>query len=256
MNADHILVAVRAWIRRLDPDGVSPEERAALQGALGDQFDFRAREPIMQPNERSQFAVLILTGLAARKKDTGLGRRQIVSILAPGDLCSGGLALVLPMDYALVALSDGSGARLSAEALSDLQARMPRLMLALGRTLAEEAVITREWVVNMGARDGVARVAHLLCELRWRLEAVGVANPGQLPISQRDVAEAVGLSVVQTNRLLQRLRQTGLIDIGRRRIDICDPDRLAAVAAFDPHYLEVRDTAPGTLAWSGLQLSS
>jgi CRP-like cAMP-binding protein len=257
MSADDSLVAVQAWIRRLDPDGdFSTEELAALRGALGDRFDFRAREPITQPGERAQFAVLILEGLAARMKDTGRGRRQIVSILTPGDFCSGGLALALPMDYALVALSDGWAARISAEAMSGLQASMPHLMLALGRTLAEEAVITREWVVNMGARNGTARVAHLLCELRWRLEAVGVARSSCLPMSQRDIAEAVGLSLVQVNRVLQRLRRADLIDIGRGRIDIRDPERLAAAAAFDPHYLEVRDTAARSLAWSGLQLSS
>jgi CRP-like cAMP-binding protein len=257
MSADDSFVAVQAWIRRLDPDGdFTTEELAALKSALSDRFDFRAREPITQPGERSQFAVLILEGLAARIKDTGRGRRQIVSILTPGDFCSGGLALALPMDYGLLALSDGWAARISTEAMSDLQARIPRLMLALGRTLAEEAVITREWVVNMGARNGVARVAHLFCELRWRLEAVGVAEPCRLPMSQRDIAEAVGLSLVQVNRVLQRLRQGGLIDIGRGRIEIRDPERLAAAAAFDPHYLEVRSTAEQSLAWSGLQLSS
>ena len=259
MSADDSLVAVRAWTRRLDRDGALPAgDLAALRGALREPFDFRARQVLARPEAPPPFALLILEGLAARIKDTGRGLRQIVSILTPGELCSAGLALVLPMDYALVALSDGRAARLSGQAIDELQANAPQLMLALGRTLAEEAAITREWVVNMGARDGAERIAHLLCELRWRLLAVAAVGAGtcRLPIGQRDVAEAVGLSLVQVNRVMQRLRKAGLIEIGRGRVDVLDPTRLAAAAAFDPHYLEVRDTAAPALAWRGLQLSS
>jgi CRP-like cAMP-binding protein len=257
MSANDSFIAVRAWLRRIDPDDAfTAQEAVALRNALEDQFEFRTRQVVARPEDWPPFALLVLDGLTARIKETGPGRRQIVSILTPGDLCSCGLGFVLPMDYSLVALCDGRAARLSADMIRDLQARSQHLMLALGRTLAEEFAITREWVVNMGARNGAERVAHLLCELRWRLEAVGVAEPSRLPIGQRDIAEAVGLSLVQVNRVLQQQRRAGLIDIGRGRIDIRDPQRLAATATFDPHYLEVRDTPTRSLAWTGLQLSS
>ncbi|MFL5298621.1 MAG: Crp/Fnr family transcriptional regulator [Phenylobacterium sp.] len=250
---------VQVWMRRLAlEDALTLEERHALQGALDAPFQFRRGEVLADGGERGQFAVLVLGGLVARCKETAHGARQIVSILAPGDLCTGGLALVLPVDYVLVALSAGRAARMPAAAVRRLQATMPRLMLPLGRSLAEEAAITREWVVNLGARDGAERIAHLLCELRWRLAAVGLPAKvsDHLPLAQRDLAAAVGLSMVQVNRVLRDFRKTGLVAVGRGWIDILDAAGLADACDFDPHYLEARDTAPRALAWRGFQLSS
>jgi CRP-like cAMP-binding protein len=246
-------------MRRIDPDArLTDEEEAALAAALADQFDFNARDVLAGEGDEDQVGFLVLDGLVARMKETGAGRRQIVSILLPGDICAGGLALVMPMDYALVALSDGRAARLTAAGLEALQARVPRLMLPLARSVAEEAAITREWVANVGARHGAARIAHLLCELRWRLAAVGRAGSGacRLPLGQRDIAAAVGLSTMQANRVLQRFRDARLIAIGRGFIDILEPERIATAAAFDPYYLEVRSAAPRGLAWEGVQFSS
>ncbi len=246
-------------MRRIDPTGeLSAKERSTLGAALTDQFAFRSREVLAKPNGANLFMVLVLDGLLGRLKETAEGDRQIVSVLTPGDLCTCGLAFVLPMDYALVAISDGRAARLSVAGVEYLQTHVPRIMLPLARSLAEEAAITREWVANVGARDGVERIAHLLCELRWRLAAVGLAQAGgcRLPISQRDIAESVGLSRVQVNRVLRRFSQAGLVEISRGRIEILDPKGLAAVGEFDPHYLEARETAARTLAWRGIQLSS
>jgi CRP-like cAMP-binding protein len=259
MDCSGELDAALAWARRLSPDGgLTAEERALLEAVLSEQFDFHRHEVLIEAGTRCHFAVLVLSGFAARVKQLVNGARQIVSILAPGDLCTGGLAFALPVDYALVAMSDGCAARLRVEGLRQLQDSMPRLMLPLGRSLAEEAVIAREWMANMGGRQGPERVAHLLCELVWRLRAVGQVNGSacRLLIGQRDIGEAVGLSRVQVNRVLQRFCKAGLIGLGRGRIEILDEAGLAKVAAFDPHYLEVREAPGRSLAWRGFQLSS
>jgi CRP-like cAMP-binding protein len=251
--------AAQVWMRRIDPAGaLSQAERSVLEAVLCDQFAFRPRQVLAEPGAPNLFMVLLLDGLLARMKMTAGGDRQIVSVLTPGDLCTCGLAFVVPMDYALVALSDGRAARLSVSGIEYLQRHAPDVMLPVGRSLAEDAAVTREWVANVGARDGAERVAHLLCELRWRLQAVGALDPrhGRLPIGQRDIAEAVGLSRVQVNRVLQRLRKSGLVEVERGGVEILDPKGLATAAEFDPHYLEARETAARAIAWRGFQLSS
>jgi CRP-like cAMP-binding protein len=259
MAIAHAADAAQIWMRRIDPTGrLTSAERSALEAVLCDQFAFKAREVLAAPGAPNLFMVLLLQGLLGRVKVMANGERQIVSVLTPGDLCTCGLALVLPMDYALVALSDGRAAHLTVTGIEYLQRHAPHVMLPVGRTLAEDAAVTREWVANVGAREGPERVAHFLCELRWRLEAVGAIGQrgGRLPIGQRDIAEAVGLSRVQVNRVLQRLRKAGLVEVERGAVEILDPEGLAATAEFDPHYLEARETAARAIVWRGFQLSS
>jgi CRP-like cAMP-binding protein len=251
--------AIDAWIRRLSPAGsLTPEERAAVDELTCDQRPFHAQQVLLRQGEGSDFAVLVLRGVAARQKETVHGRRQIISMLLPGDLCSGGLSFIAPADFRLVALSDGRAAWISVKQIIQFQTDAPGLMLPLARSLAEEVAITREWVVNVGARSGPARVAHLLCELMWRMEAVGLADGRscELPVRQLDLADAVGLSPVHLNRILQQLRKQKIVQFADGQLDILNADRLEAAAGFDPAYLEVRETEAASLAWRMFQLGA
>ena len=84
---------------------------------------------------------------------------------------------------------------------------------AIGRalwwaTLVDEATL-REWLVNIGARTAEQRIAHLLCEMLLRLRSVGLTNGDayELPLTQVEIADTMGLSNVHANRMLQRLRK-------------------------------------------------
>lgn len=110
---------------------------------------------------------------------------------------------------------------------------------ALEREALATAAIQREWTVSLGCRSGIERLAHLFCELRWRLGAVGLADRAScpLPLTQHDLAHTLGQTSVHINRTLQELRAQGLITLRSRRLTIHDPDRLAELAHFDPAYL-------------------
>ena len=107
-------------------------------------------------------------------------------------------------------------------------------------TLVDEATL-REWLVNVGARDAHARVAHLLCELLLRLRTVGLTNGDkyELPISQVELADTVGLSTVHVNRVLQRLRSLDLITLKGGHLVILDVAKLNEFAGFNPNYLHL-----------------
>lgn len=249
--------ATDLWLGRIGArEPLSAEERQAIERALSRGRRHEAGDTMVREGTDEAFALLILDGFAARTKETATGDRQILSILLPGDLCSAGLSLVLPVDYNLVALSDCVVARISAAQIVNLQTANPGLMLRLIRTLAEEAAVTREWVAGMGTRTGLARTGGLFCELAWRLRAVGLANAPSItiPVRQTDIADAVGLSSVQVNRLLKKFERSGLIGIARGSITILDETRLAALSAFDPAYLSRRSTPVSALAWSGLHV--
>jgi CRP-like cAMP-binding protein len=88
-------------------------------------------------------------------------------------------------------------------------------------TLVDEATL-REWIVNLGAREAKEKVAHLFCELLIRLRSVGLAEHDEyeLPITQRDLADTVGLSHVHLNRVLQSLRADGLVEFGNKILTV------------------------------------
>ena len=92
-----------------------------------------------------------------------------------------------------------------------------------------DASVFREWVVNVGRRDAVERIAHLLCELALRIKAADLSDGPMFdfPLTQEQIADATGLTAVHTNRTLQRLRKAGLINLSSSKLTILDWDALA-----------------------------
>jgi CRP-like cAMP-binding protein len=116
----------------------------------------------------------------------------------------------------------------------------PAIMQALWRETALQAGIQREWLIGLGRRAAQTRLAHLLCEVCYRVQlSGGHCVPLEFPLTQRELADTLGLSSVHVNRVLQQLRSRKLIDFARGRLTIRDKESLYAVADFDPRYLEL-----------------
>ena len=107
-------------------------------------------------------------------------------------------------------------------------------------TLVDEAVL-RAWLVNVGRRDALQAVGHLFCELYVRMRNVGLAagETMELPLTQEEIGDALGLTPVHVNRVLQRLRADGLIALKRGALEILDMAALERVAGFNPNYLHI-----------------
>jgi hypothetical protein len=120
--------------------------------------------------------------------------------------------------------------------------KYPRIELALWRDTMLDAALYRQWLINLGRRAAHQRIAHLLCEIWTRLQAIGQAQDAvyQLPITQSDLADAMGLSLVHVNKNLRRLREDGLITFRANEVRVHDWERLRSVSEFDPAYLQLR----------------
>jgi CRP-like cAMP-binding protein len=135
-------------------------------------------------------------------------------------------------------------------------AQHPRITQALWwSTLVDEATL-REWVVNLGQRNAYERAAHLLCELFVRLRAVGLTNGNacELPITQSELGDTLGLTIVHTNRMLQDLRRDGLIELKGKYLTILDLSALKQVALFNPNYLHLEHEGEGLNANDAAQM--
>ncbi|RYF13314.1 MAG: Crp/Fnr family transcriptional regulator [Oxalobacteraceae bacterium] len=107
-------------------------------------------------------------------------------------------------------------------------------------TLVDEATL-RAALVNLGQRSAEERIAHLLCELHMRMLSVGLAEGGKftLPLTQAELADATGISIVHANRCVQSLRSKKLIVFSGKTLSIVDIDGLRDLAEFNSLYLHL-----------------
>lgn len=229
-------------IRKLERFVVLNEaEREALCSLTTDLRKCEPQEDLMLQGQRPEGIVLVLSGFAIRYKLLPDGRRQIVGFCLPGDLCDIRVGLVRQMDHNIAALSPMLAGILPAADVHALMEAHPRLARALWWASFVEESIAREWIINVGYRSAFERLAHLFCELYWRLEAVGLGRDQacELPIRQSEIADTLALSAVHVNRTLMELRRSGMVSLTNRRLLIHDMARLKAVAGFDPGYLHL-----------------
>lgn len=217
-------------------------DRQALDAVVTEkQRRLGAREDIICEGDNPSHVNLILDGWACRYKQLEDGRRQIISFFLPGDLCDSHVYVLRAMDHSIGTLTPVTFAEISRDSLSQVTSRQPRIMQALWWDTLVQASIQREWTVNLGQRSATERVGHLLCELFLRLRIVGLADGDGclLPVTQADLADAMGLSTVHINRTLQELRGAGLIVLKGRHLTIPDLPALQTASLFNPNYLHL-----------------
>jgi CRP-like cAMP-binding protein len=194
---------------------------------------------IVRDGDSTEHCSLLLSGFAYRYKLTGEGGRQIISLHMAGEYLDMQNSFLGIADHSVQMLTEAEIALIPAAALQELALARPAIARALWIDTLIDASIFREWVVNVGRRDSRARVAHILCEFSLRLEAAGLASNHryELPMTQEQLADAVGLTSVHVNRVLKQLGEEGLIRRDRRSITIEDWNRMRAAGDFNERYL-------------------
>jgi CRP-like cAMP-binding protein len=220
---------------------LSDEEANAVNACCMDVREFAAHEDVISQGDRTGGVKLLLEGFACRYKVLEDGRRQIVAYFVPGDLCDLRVFILKRMDHSIGAVAASKVATISPDNILRLTHNYPTLTRALWwSTLVEEA-IAREWIVNVGQRNALERMAHLFCELLYRFRAVDLneGNSCTLPLTQVELAETLGLSSVHVNRTLQELRRQKLITFEGGTLTIQDLDALKELSFFNPDYLHL-----------------
>jgi CRP-like cAMP-binding protein len=184
-------------------------------------------------------STLLLAGLAGRRVTLASGAAQVTAIQVPGDFVDLHSFVLPRLDHSVVALTNCTVASAPHAALRRLTERFPQMARALWFLTMVDAAIHRQWLVMVGRRDALERMAHLLCEINLRLADAGLAQDGRfhLPLTQAEMADVLSLSTVHVNRVLQQLRRLGLLVWAQGQVEIRDPAALAGLAEFDPTYL-------------------
>jgi CRP-like cAMP-binding protein len=222
-------------------DALSDEERQALRDLPWRLKRYGDNDEIVAEAERPTESCLLVDGLAARSRQLSNGNRQLTALHVPGDFVDLHGFFLKVMDHAVIALTPVTVAFVPHRDVQRVAAEMPHLARMLFMTVAIDAAIQRNWIACMGRMEPIRHLAYMVCEVYKRLEVVGRVENGafEFPMTQAEIADLVGLSIVHTNRTLQDLRATGFATWKGNRIVIRDWDGLAKLAEFDPTYLNL-----------------
>jgi len=206
-------------------------------------------QDVAREGDISTQCILVLDGYLFRHKLVNGSQRQIMSFHVPGDIPDLQTLHLPKLDHTVTALGASVIAFIPHAAFKDMLQNSPQLTHVFWRESLVDTAIFREWVIN-GRRDAISRVAHIICELVARLQAVGLARDlaFTIPWTQSDVADAVGISTVHANRVIQELRRLGLLEWDSRLIQIRNWDGLVNLGDFSVDYLHFRKDEPASVA--------
>jgi CRP-like cAMP-binding protein len=220
------------------------EERDAIASLTSNRRVVRAKETLVREGAHPDRIYLIVHGVAFRYRFLANGRRQIFGYLLPGDLCDTHFVIHNESDHNVGLLCDTEVAVISLAACMTAMVKYPRIERALLMMSLVDAAMLRESLLNVGQREAFQKLAHFFCELSARLHALGLHDADHgftIPLTQIELADTMGLTVVHVNRIMQRFRREGLLSWSRRHFDVLDWPRLRDVAGFDGNYLRLRE---------------
>ena len=238
-----------SFTRRLEHGArLSADDRTRLDRLVAGAYPVQADEDIVSEGDRPPACYVVLEGLAGTYKLLADGSRQIFQFMLPGDSCDMHRDSPYWRDNSLTAFVPSRMVRILPDEVDEIASEYPNLARALWWAMLSDQAVMRERIVSLGRRTADKRLAHLFCELRDRMGAVDrVETNGDgfaaydFPVTQPELADAVGLTAVHVNRTLQQLRDADLVAFRLRRVTIMDGDRLAALAGYDGRYLQLKD---------------
>jgi len=194
-----------------------------------------AGQDILREHDTSPWLYTLFAGWAFRYKTLPDGRRQILNFLLPGDFIGLQEQFADGASHGVEALTDTRLCRFPKAELWGLYREYPSLGYDITWLSAREENIVDEILLSVGRRSAAERVAMLLIHLYRRAERLSLGGAAQgvdFPVGQQHIADALGLSLVHTNKTLRRLHKLGLHAIEDSRLRLLKPDALQRLADY------------------------
>lgn len=221
---------------------MTADEIAFMRRFKSGEASIPAGTEILSQGQKSPVLQTVLSGMAVRSVLLEDGRRQVISFVFPGDLVGLHSGLMGEARHSVTAVSDMVLCTFPRGKVWELFSTQPSRAYDLTWIAAVEEHFLGETVATLGQRDARERVAWALVRIWRRLVALGMEDGGSVPFPfrQQDLADALGLSIVHTNRRIVALRQAGLVEITGRRLVMHDHVRLSRIAQLDMDKDDVR----------------
>lgn len=218
---------------------MSQEEIEFLEGLQNNTVDVEPGVDFVVEGDDRKMTFILIDGWSIRYTTLRDGRRQILSYALPGDILGLHINFAAQATYSAAAMNALKLAVVDPRRILEINQKFPILASGLSWCTAREFAILGDQAVRLGRLPAKARLAHLLLELWHRLELIG-HNDGkwlEMPMTQNDLADTLGLSLVHTNRSLAELRKSGLITVSKSHIKLENIADLVHLAEFNPDHL-------------------
>ncbi|HEY0597788.1 Crp/Fnr family transcriptional regulator [Sphingopyxis sp.] len=194
---------------------------------------------ILREGDQAEICPILLSGFAYRQKVASDGGRQIVALKLPGDALDLQSLYLQKADHDVRMLTPAELALVPLAAIEQLTIARPGVARAILIDILIESSISREWLLNIGRRNALARLAHLLCELHDRVSDIAseTSDHFEIPLTQEQLADLLGLTPVHINRMVRQLEKMGAIGRPSRSLTILNFAELAKISSFSSAYL-------------------
>ena len=197
------------------------------------KISFFARRTIFHQNESPNGVPVICEGWAASTMKLSHGRRQVLSILLPGEMVTCRLLFERQIDFSIDAITNGSYRTFDLPPLRAAMSASPRIFDRFLSAYNEERNRADQLIADLGRRTATGRIARLLLDIWTRLEKSGKVEDGaiEFPLRQTHIADSTGLTTVYVSKVINGFRKDGLVEFTDRSLKILDIDLLRELAA-------------------------
>lgn len=213
---------------------VKPDELQFIEAYRSGTIVVPAGGTIIYEQKSDGKIFTLYSGWAFRYKTLNDGRRQILNFLLPGDLVGLQQEFADGAMHGIDAITDVALCVFPRDGLWDLFRKYPGLGYDITWLSAREEGMVDDNLLTAGRRNATERVAVLLMHLYRRMERIGLAKGGAIecPLNQQHIADALGLSLVHTNKTLRRLHKLGLHELDNGQLRLLNPRALERIADY------------------------
>jgi CRP/FNR family transcriptional regulator, anaerobic regulatory protein len=218
------------------------EELTFMKQFKAGELTVDAGSTVLMEGSNSPQVFTVLSGMGTRYKTLEDGSRQVINFLFPGDFIGLQAGIMGEMKHSVETSSPMTLCVFNRADLWNMFRAHPSRAYDLTWIAAVEEHFLGETLVALGQRSAGQRIAWALLRIHHRLRAVGLEKAGTVPLAfrQQDLADALGLSLVHTNKTLMYLRKVGLAEWKDSRLTIQNREKLALYAGSAPEPLEKR----------------
>lgn len=217
-------------------DEMTAGEVDFMQRFKAGELEIESGTTLMAEGSNSPQLYTVLEGMGLRYKTLVEGDRQVINFILPGDFLGLQAGVMQEMQHTVEASTDMVLCVFDRKSLWNLFEHHPERAFDLTWLAAVEEHLLGESLAILGQMSGIERIARAFVRLNDRCEALDLKQGASfpLPFRQQDLADALGLSLVHTNKTLKKLRDQSVVRWLDGRLEVMDYTRLCAIAQLDP----------------------
>lgn len=225
--------------RRPSHVGLNDDDAALIKTLGFTAKRYPAGAVIFSQGDSNDRVYIVESGWGCISHELPGGQRQILDFALTGDV-------VLPQSYGsgavetFIAQTELSLLAAPTKTLTLAAMKSPHLFSFIVDALVRNGAVIAQHLANVGRRTALERTAHLLLELTRRLQEVGAVdrNGFDCPLTQYDLADALGLTPIHVNRMLRELRERKFLEFRQGHVRLLDAAGLKKFVGFDGDYIK------------------